>query len=51
MIEYLENLLGVDTGFLTSTDWGITLSLVLAAALIIMVFRCVLIWFEKIFQR
>lgn len=51
MIEYLENLLGVDTGFLSNTDFGIMISFVLAAIMIFCGFRAVFMWFEKIFGR
>lgn len=51
MIEYIEQLLGVSEGFLANTDFGVMLSMVMAALLVFIVFRCVLIWFEKIFQR
>lgn len=51
MIQYIEDLLGVSEGFLENTDFGIMLSMVLGASLIFIVFRCILIWFEKIFQR
>lgn len=51
MIEYVENLLGLDTGYLSNSDFGIMLVLVLACLLILLVFRSVLIWFDKIFQR
>lgn len=51
MIEYVENLLGIDLGYLANSDFGIMLVMVLAVILILLVFRSVLIWFDKIFQR
>ena len=51
MIEYLENFLGLDTGFLSNSDFGIVISLVLTAVLVFAVFKALFLWFDKLFGR
>ena len=51
MIEYLENFLGLDNGFLSNSDFGIVISLVLTAVLVFAVFKALFLWFDKLFGR
>lgn len=51
MITYVENLLGLDEGFLLNSDFGIALCLVLAGILIFAFFKVVFYWFEMLFNR
>ena len=50
MIEYLENLLGVASGTLTS-DAGIIVTCILAVAVIFAFLKLFVLWFDKLFGR
>lgn len=51
MIEALENFLGVATGSLLNSDYGITICVVIAGSLVFCVLKLGLNWFDKLFNR
>lgn len=51
MIEYIEEFFGLEAGVLANTDFGIMVSFILLAVLIFMVFKLIIVWFDKLFNR
>lgn len=51
MIEYLENFLGLDAGYLANTDFGICICLILTSILIFAIFKALFLWMDKLFGR
>ena len=51
MIEYIEEFFGLEAGVLANSDFGIMCSYVLLAVIVFMVFKIIIVWFDKLFNR
>lgn len=49
MITYLENLIGVSPGALTS-DFGIVVCTILASCVVFALLKTFILWFDKLFN-
>lgn len=51
MIEYIEEFFGLEAGVLANSDFGIMICFILLVVLIFMVFKLIIVWFDKLFNR
>lgn len=49
MIEYVETFLGLESGYLANSDFGIALVFLLLVMSVFMVFKVFTWWFDKLF--